>query len=540
VRAIGRVRLTRPIAVLMSAIFPQTSAREEPSGAAAEVLIRVDSVAKAFGPTRALRDCSLDLRAGEVHAIMGENGSGKSTLVKLLTGVHRPDRGELTIGGRTVRGLRSPRTALDQGVVAVLQEILVAPPRSVLDNVWLGYDGLLRDRASRRQKQDRARAVLAELLEHPPALDRPVEDLSISDRQACCIARALVRDPAVLILDEATSALDVATRDRLFEIARRLTSQGTGVFFISHRMDEVEAIADRVTVLRSGNSVATRSRDQTSPRELVMLMTGQDHLVGGEERRAAGRRGGDAVLRASHLQLRSGAAPFDFTLHAGEIVGVAGLEGHGQDVFLHVLRGVAIPGGALYAMRTGEQPVAIHSPHEAGQRGIAYVPRERRAEALFETQSVRENFALPTVAQDRSGMLVRKRRTARRLQMYVDRLSIRLSDPGNPITTLSGGNQQKVVMARWLAAKPRVLVLNDPTRGVDLGAKRDFYAMLGELAADGVAVVMLSTELDEHVELMDRVLVFRDFELSRELLAAEVSRDALVASFFGQEPGAHG
>jgi ABC-type sugar transport system ATPase subunit len=522
----------------MTATSPQTAA-DTGSHARATSLLRVDSVAKAFGPTRALNDCSLDLRPGEIHAIMGENGSGKSTLVKLLTGVHRPDRGDLTIGTRTVSGLRSPRAALDLGIAAVLQEILVAPPRSVLDNVWLGYDGLLRDRSSRRHKQDRAHAALAELLEQPPALDRPAEDLSISDRQACCIARALVRDPAVLILDEATSALDVATRDRLFAILRRLTGDGVGVLFISHRMDEVEEIADRVTVLRSGDSVATLPRGTTA-RELVSLMTGQDNLVGQTERRAAGERGADAVLRASHVQLRPGAAPFDFTLRAGEIVGVAGLEGHGQDAFLHVLRGVRLPGVALFAMKAGEQPAAIRSPRDARDQGIAYLPRERRAEALFETQPTLENFALPTVAADRQGMLVSKRRSARRLRGYVDRLSIKAGDVGNPITTLSGGNQQKIVLARWLAAKPRVLVLNDPTRGVDLGAKRDIYALLADLAADGVAMVMLSTELDEHVELMDRVLVFRDFELSAELSVDEVSRDALVARFFGQEVGGGG
>ena len=496
--------------------------------------LRTFGLAKAFGPTQAVRSCTFDVRAGEVHAIMGENGSGKSTLVKMLTGVHRPDSGTIAVGGRTLDAIRSPREALAAGIVAVFQEVLVVPSRSILENLWLGMDSLHRDAVGRAERADRAAATLAELTGATPDLDRPVEELSLSDRQACCIARALIREPKVLILDEATSALDVATRDRLFAILRRLGSEGTSAIFISHRMDEVEEIGDRITVMRSGDTVATRWRGEVSAAELVRLMTGAEHLTDTGHEPVSRPRRDEVVLRAEDVRLRPDGEPVDFELRAGEIVGLAGLEGQGQDVFLNALRGACAFGGRI-TRDDGGRTREIDSPAAGARAGIAYVPRERRDEALFAVLSVRENFAVPTVNEDTVAGLVRPRSTDRRLGRYVERLGIKLGRTSDGIMTLSGGNQQKVVIARWLAAGPRILLLNDPTRGVDLGAKRDIYELLAELTAEGIAVVMLSTEVDELIELMDRVLVFKDGELEVELERAELGREALVSSYFGGE-----
>src|SRR4051794_20692507 len=279
------------------------------SPTATATVLEVRELAKAFGATRALRSCSFSLRPGEVHAVVGENGSGKSTLVKILTGVHHADAGEVLPAGEPPAHRHGPRAAQEAGIVSVFQEVLVVGPQSVLDNVWLGADGLFRAALSPADKHRLAREALGELLEVVPDLDAPAETLSLSDRQVCCIARAIVRRPRVLVLDESTSALDVATRDRLFAVVRRLCADGTAVIFISHRMDEIAELADRVTVLRSGTSVATLAREDASAATLVQHMTGEDQLTAGLAQAApTDRRTGAVVLRTQDLRLRPGTA----------------------------------------------------------------------------------------------------------------------------------------------------------------------------------------------------------------------------------------
>src|SRR5690242_15821376 len=289
----GGRQIMRDMANEPAATAPPSDSHVSPP---ADVVLEVTTLAKSFGATQALRDCSLDLRRGEVHAIMGENGSGKSTLVKILSGVHRPDSGSIAIGGESVPHLSSPRAADRAGIATVFQEILAAGQQPVLENIWLGSDGLFRRRIPKDTRVTRAREVLGELIDLP-RLDVTADSLPLSDRQATCIARALVRNPKVLILDEATSALDVATRERLFRVLDRLREQGVAILFISHRMDEVEEIADRVTVLRSGRSVATLRRGEATPRELVALMTGDEDAPAEMRSAAAKASAGARVVR---------------------------------------------------------------------------------------------------------------------------------------------------------------------------------------------------------------------------------------------------
>ncbi len=498
-------------------------------------LLRVTNIAKAFGATQAVRDASFELRAGEVLALVGENGCGKSTMVKILSGVHLPDAGEIELDGEVVGPLSTPKQAQRRGIVTVFQEVLVAESCSVLDNVWLGTDDMWRARVPPRVKRARAREVLGELLGREVDLGMAVEELSLSDRQACGIVRALLRDPRILILDEATSALDVATRDRLFAMVGALSRQGVGVIFITHRMDEIEQIGDWITVMRSGETVGDLNRGHWTHQQLVQLMTGADALGSSEQERLepVAERRGDVVLSVRGLRLRPDGQPIDLEVRAGELIGLAGLEGHGGNTFLEALRGGVVTDGEV-VRHHDDGEVVINSPADAADHDIAYVPRERRLDAVFSWMSIRENFALPTLARDGRFGGLRTAASRRRLAAYVNRLGIVLGSPDDSITTLSGGNQQKVIIARWLAYGPRVLLLNDPTRGIDIGAKNDLYALFGALAAEGLAVVMLSTELDEHVELMDRVLVFREHELFQEFGRSEVTRERLVAAFFGE------
>jgi ABC-type sugar transport system ATPase subunit len=501
------------------------------------VALQVKQVAKAFGPTQALRSCSFDLRAGEVHALLGENGSGKSTLVKILNSVYRADSGSIEIGGVPLSAAASSGTSGQAGVATVFQEVLVVPAQTVLENIWLGADGLFREKIPADAKRRRAGEILNALLGAVPDLDVPVGPLPLSVRQVCVIARALVRNPQVLILDEATSALDVETRDRLFTMIRQLGARGVATIFISHRMDEIQDLPDRITVLRAGRTVATVSRGEVPAAELVRLMVGADRVAAGLAiESVAGEGEPELVLSGQQIRLSPGSPPFDVSIHAGERIGVAGLEGNGQEKFLRVLACLDQPaeGTVSRAFATGK--TRLRSFAAAAKHGVVYVPRDRRTESIFDALSIRDNFAVLTDNTDVSKGLISFRRTKKRLGAFIDSMAIKLGDSANLITTLSGGNQQKIIMARWLAAEPTVLLLNDPTRGIDHRAKRDIYTLLGALARNRVAVVMLSSEVDELVELMDRVFVFWENSLVEAIPREDLTRARLVSSFFG-EPG---
>ena len=491
-------------------------------------VLRASSLAKSFGATAALSDCSLKIRAGEVHALLGENGSGKSTFAKLVTGVYEPDSGSICLGSGNPTRFRSPADARNQGVVAVYQDILVAPSLSVVENVWLGSDGLFRSRTSKATKRDLAAATLERLLARDIELDAPVRSLSLSDQQACCLARAFVQNFQVLVLDEATSTLDLECRNRLFEMVRELTAAGKGVLFVSHRMDEIFDLADRITIVRSGYSVATlRTADATEP-ELLELLTGATVQREVENRRPCG----PVVMRVRSRDAEGPDASPTVEICRDQITALAGLEGHGQTDFLLSLWGAGDTGKRVNVVRDGSD-FDVTSPYHAKKLGIAYVPRDRRTETTFAELSLRQNFELPTIHKDVRFGLIRSSLTDKRFGHFADEFGIVYRRSGDPIRSLSGGNQQKIVLARWLALDPQVLLLNDPTRGVDIGTKHKIYSVLRSLRDRGVTVVINSSEIDEILELADRVIVFRGGMVAEDLSEVRVTRENILKGYFG-------
>ncbi len=490
-------------------------------------LLGVAGVAKAFGETRALSACNLTLHAGRIHAVIGENGSGKSTLVKVLTGVVQPDRGSIVLAGAPVR-LSGPQQARQAGIATTFQEILVLEHLSLLDNLWLGQDGLFRRQVAAGRRQAEAEAVLRELLGDPlPDLSTRIADLDLGTRQAVVIARSLLLQPRLLILDEATAALDIAVRDRLFAALRRRTAEGLAVLFITHKMDEIAALSDEVTVLRSGETVATLPIGEVTPARMLALMSGRSEPL---SLPAAANGNGRQVLAVRDVRVSVRGAPFALDIRSGEVLGLAGLEGHGADFFAQILGGVrSALGGGIESDGDALSGTAAFVRH-----GVAYVPRDRKTEGIFAPLSIADNFAMSTLRRyARFGLLDENRIAASRQPLF-ERLGVKFGRLSDAITSLSGGNQQKVVLARTLARQPRVLVLNDPTRGVDLATKQDIYSLLAEQAQANVAVVIHSTEIEELLALCQRVAVFHHGGLFAVLDRQALSREALIAGLFGR------
>lgn len=490
-------------------------------------LLTVAGVAKAFGETKALSACNLTLRAGRIQAVIGENGSGKSTLVKVLTGVVQPDKGSVLIDGAPVH-LAAPKRARQAGIATTFQEVLVVEHLSLLDNLWLGQDGLFSRQVEAGRRRAESEAVLRELLgDALPDLSTRISDLDLGMRQAAVIARSLLLKPRLLILDEATAALDIAVRDRLFATLRERTARGLAVLFITHKMDEIAALSDEVTVLRSGETVATLPIAEVTPAKMLALMSGRS-----EPLPRSGSAGGDRrpMLSVRDVRMSANGAPFGLDIRSGEVLGLAGLEGHGANLFAQVLGGVRTPLGG----RVEFQGRALDGAGSFVRHGIAYVPRERKTEGIFAPLSIADNFSMSTLGRYTRFGLIDERRVAASRQPLFERLGVKFGRLSDSITSLSGGNQQKVILARVLARRPQVLVLNDPTRGVDLATKQDIYSLLAEQAEASVAVVIHSTEVEELLALCQRVAVFHHGTLFAVLDRQALSRDALIAGLFGR------
>jgi ribose transport system ATP-binding protein len=462
-------------------------------------LLQMAGIDKSFGQVTALVDVDFELEAGEVHALVGENGAGKSTLMKVLAGVQPPDAGTVTLAGRTVR-FASVTEAQGHGIVMVYQELALVPSLSVAENLFLGR---LPTFVGHARLSQRARELLAQVeLDIDPGSE--ITRLSIGEKQLVEIARALAREGRILVLDEPTAALSSTETERLFTIIAKVRDAGVGVVYISHRLEEVFRVADRVTVLRDGRRVGTRALAATSAEEIVQLMVGK--AVRRFERTPQRRERTLGTFAAT----APGLAPITIALRAGEIVGLAGVIGSGRERILPTLFGL---GGA--ATWSG---APVRSPREAIRQGIVLVPSDRTTQGLVLELSVQENIALATLPQLQRFGFIDRRREREQAHHWIGRLSLRPPEPRKPVRELSGGNQQKVVLAKSLATEPKVLLLDEPTRGVDVGARAELYDVIDELSTRGLGLVLSSSDTEELISLADRLLVFRDGRVVTELL----------------------
>ncbi|MPZ95868.1 MAG: ATP-binding cassette domain-containing protein [Propionibacteriales bacterium] len=478
------------------------------------------AVSKSFPGVQALDSVSFDVRPGEVHALLGENGAGKSTLLRVLAGDYQPDSGYLSLAGEHA-GIASPREAHRLGVQVIYQEPNLAPSLSVAENIFMGHLPVKARRVD-WPGLHRATARRADKLGLTVDPTRRVWSLGVAQRQVVEILKALESDVRILALDEPTASLSATEVGMLFALIRRLREDGVAVIYVSHRMEEIRAISDRVTVLRDGRTVDTLTTSAVADARLIMMMIGRTLMTANAPQPG---RSGNVALTVREL-VTDEVGPVSLQVKAGEIVGLAGLVGSGRSRVTKALSGTSKARSGT--IEVSGAAVRIRGPADSIRAGIAICPQDRKALALVPDRSIAENIALGGRAVPPRAHVLSRRREAAVVREYLTRLDIRPADPSRLVRTLSGGNQQKVVLARWLAQSPAILVLDEPTRGVDVGAKSELYALLRDLAAAGVGLLVASSDLVELLGLCDRMYVMRDGEISGEVARADATEESLL------------
>jgi len=497
--------------------------------AEAPAIFRLQNVTKHFGGVTAVEGVDFDLRPGEVHALVGENGAGKSTLMKIVHGLYEPDKGTLDVGGEAVE-FSSPRDAEDAGIAMIPQELDLFPDLSVTENLFVGRHrprtrwGTLDRNAMRAEARERLRSLGVDL-----DVTTTVKRLSAANQQIVAIARALVGEAKAVVMDEPTASLTEREVQQLFRIISDLTSDGVGVVYISHRLDEIFTISDRITVLRDGHHITTAPANELDAEELVRLMVGRPL---NELFTRSPHSSGEVALEVHGLSRAGEFEDVDLVVHQGEIVGLSGLVGAGRSEVAQCIFGIRSPESG--EIRVDGEDVRIHSPQAAMERGIFYVPEERRSQGLILPFSIKNNITLSILDRiSRFGFVPRaERQTADR---FAKNLSIRGAQMSDPVSRLSGGNQQKVVLAKSLAREPSILLLDEPTRGIDVGAKSEIYRLIDELAKEGKAILLISSELEEVLSMSDRVVVMREGEITGEFGRSEANQEVVMTAATGGE-----
>ncbi|HUW42175.1 MAG TPA: sugar ABC transporter ATP-binding protein [Rectinemataceae bacterium] len=488
----------------------------------ANSVLRVEGIVKAFGGVHALRGVGLEIGAGEIHCLAGENGSGKSTLIKVISGVLEPDAGRIHLGARAFSRL-SPMEAIALGVQVIYQDFSVFPNLSVMENLALNME-LMDNRKLMNYRRARSIAAHAvSLIGFEVDLDERVENLTVADRQLIAICRALLQDSKLIIMDEPTSALTKKEVKALFAVIKSLQSQGISVLFVSHKLDEVFEISERYTIIRSGENAASGNTRDLDRRTFAYHMTGREFT---EESYRPSSRGATPLLSVEGLALRGSYSDISFDLYPGEILGITGLLGSGRTELVETIFGILRPDAGR--IKIEGRPVRIRSVKAAIRQGIGYVPSDRLTEGLFQPQTIARNTVV-AVLERLSGRLgfLKFREISETTARWIAELSIATTDPSLPVRTLSGGNQQKVVLARWLASELKLLILNGPTMGVDIGSKYDIHALMRKLADEGLAIIVVSDDLPEVLACASRIIVMRDGVFVRELDPAATTESRL-------------
>lgn len=488
----------------------------------ASPILSARGLSKQFAGVEVLSEVDLDLMPGEIHALLGENGAGKSTFAKIIAGVHRPTRGTVTLNGRAVE-VTSPIVAQRLGITLIHQEPLSFPDLSVAENLVLGLqDGAPLSRVPWGQMARDARRLM-DLLGVEIDVTRTMRGLSIADQQMVEIARALASDSRLILMDEPTAPLTPKEVATLFTIARRLRDEGRAIVFISHRLEEVRALCDRVTIFRDGAKVATDRTANLSDADIIRLMIGRPLK---EYMHKASTTIGDVALNVEGLGREGLFRDISFTLRKGEIVGLGGLVGAGRTDVARALFGIAPADQGC--VEVNGRAVRIADPSQAIGLGLAFVPEDRAQAGIFRSLSVEHNISAAVPGRIAPQGIIRRRMETALARQSVARLSIRLATLRQPIGELSGGNQQKAILARWLLTDPRILILDEPTRGIDIGVKAEFYDMIGALAAEGRAILLISSELPELLALCDRVLVMAEGRLIAELPRGVATQESIM------------